>query len=119
MADMKGNGIRRATLKEEEFKFFFHRKLLTRPGVKRTNQLDVIIEWVTSRGGKPVKATHIGKRNTSIELIEIDFSGKQEAFFKVISWEEWYEVFKKNKLQFIYIEKNSNGMESRFYKICQ
>lgn len=116
---MKGNSVKRTSLKEEEFKFFLNRKLLTRPEVKYTNQLDIIIEWVTKRGGKPVKATHVGKRNNSIELIEIDFSGKPEDFFKEISWEEWYEVFKKNKLQFIYIERNSNGMESRFYKLCQ
>ena len=116
---MGGFGFKRTSLKEEEFKYFFQRKILTRPEVKSTSQLKPIVEWVTKRGGKPVKTTHFGKRDNSFELIEIDFNGTPEEYFKEISWEEWYEVFNKNKLRFIYIEKNSNGKESKFYKLCQ
>jgi hypothetical protein len=107
------------SLKEEEFELFFHRKLLTHPDVNITRDLDTIKNWVIERGGKPVKSTFRSKKNDLIDLIEINFEEKEETIFTIISWEEWYEVFKKHKLNFIYRVKSSNGKESRFYKICQ
>jgi len=116
---MKINPSKKYSLKEEEFELFFHRKLLTHPDVSVTRDLETIKTWVTQRCGRPVKSTFRSKKKDLIDIIEIHFDEKEETIFTPISWEEWYEVFKKHDLNFIYREKSSNGKESRFYKICQ
>jgi len=102
---MGGFGFKRTSLKEEEFKYFFQRKILTRPEVKSTSQLKPIVEWVTKRGGKPVKTTHFGKRDNSIELIEIDFNLTPVEYFKEISWEEWYECSIKTSFDLFILKR--------------
>ncbi len=62
-----------------------------------------------------VKATDAGEGEGILRIDFPDYSG--EATLEKISWEEWYEIFKKKHLAFLYQDKTKDGKESRFFKL--
>jgi hypothetical protein len=84
---------------------------------KTTTKLEEIKKWAEERDGKPSKVkTHNGKKGDGI--IRIDFPGYSgEDSLEEISWEEWYKIFKEEKLAFLYQDETSEGKESRFFKL--
>lgn len=83
---------------------------------KTTKDLKEIQKWAEKRGGKPVKVKGTGDKDDG--LLRIDFPGYSgEGRFDEIDWEEWYNIFQKNNLSFLYQDKTSEGKESRFFKL--
>jgi len=114
---MKAQGITRKSIKEQELANFFHKKLLTNSGTIITDQLDIIKSWVIKHNGKPVKAVYINKKKITIELIELSFEDQDHHFFKEVTWEHWYEIFKDQQLKFIFIQPGEDGKTNWFYKL--
>lgn len=83
---------------------------------KTTTDLKAIQKWAEERDGKPVKVK--GTETNGSALLRIDFPGfSGEDTLEEISWEDWYDIFRKNHLEFLYQEETSDGKESRFFKL--
>lgn len=82
---------------------------------KSTTDHVSIREWAEAREGKPavVESTH---KEEGSGLLRINFPGYKEDNLKEISWREFFEIFDKNDLQFLYQEETKDGSESRFFK---
>lgn len=84
---------------------------------KTATDLKEIQQWAEKRQGKPAKVKGVGKGEGD-GLIRIDFPGYSGGdSLEEISWEEWYDIFQQNGLEFLYQEKTSEGEESRFFKL--
>lgn len=83
---------------------------------KTTTNHDEIKKWAEARKGKPalVKSTENSGKGKGI--LRINFPGYAEENLDDISWEEFFEIFDKNDLQFLYQEKTKDGGTSRFNK---
>ncbi|WP_247236666.1 hypothetical protein [Telluribacter sp. SYSU D00476] len=85
---------------------------------KTTTDLKEIQQWAEQRQGKPAKVKGAGNTDEGEGLIRIDFPGYSGGdSLEEISWEEWYEIFQKNGLAFLYQEETKDGDESRFFKL--
>ena len=73
-----------------------------------------IQEWAEAREGKPAVVESTAKNGGG--LLRINFPGYAEDNLKNISWEEFFEIFDENDLQFLYQEETKDGGESRFFK---
>ena len=79
-----------------------------------TTDHDAIREWVEARGGKPASVKGTGD---DIGILRIDFPGYSGADkLEPITWEQFFEKFEENNLEFFYQEETSDGKESRFSK---
>ena len=76
-----------------------------------------IREWVEKRGGKP--AIFESTESNNSVLLRINFPGFDEKNLRNISWEEFFDIFDKNNLQFLYQEETVNGRVSRFSKFVR
>lgn len=76
-----------------------------------TTDHDKIRKWVEARDGHPARVK--GAKDGGI--LRIDF-GKPEENLEEIDWDEFFEIFDKNGLQFLYQEKTKDGKTSRFSK---
>jgi hypothetical protein len=79
---------------------------------KKTTDHEEIKRWADRRGGRPtvVKGTVHGDTG----LLRIDFSGySNESTLKEISWDEFFQKFDDERLQFVYQEKTVEGTISR------
>lgn len=83
-----------------------------------TTDHDTIRKWVEDRGGRPsvVKATEDNGKSGG--LLRIDFREKDDALDD-IEWDEFFRIFDKNKLAFLYQDKTKDGKESRFNKFVE
>jgi hypothetical protein len=84
----------------------------TQPSETRTTtDHDEIRRWAEAHGGRPavVKGT---------EILRIDFpGGSGEDELDDISWDEWFDIFDRNGLAFLYQEQKAGGEDSTFHKI--
>ena len=77
---------------------------------KTTTDHEEIQRWVEARGGQPARVE-------GTQLLRIDYPGfTGEGTLEPIEWEEFFKIFDKNKLVFLYQEKTKDGGESRFSK---
>ena len=83
---------------------------------KTTTNHNTIKKWAEDRDGKPavVESTTDSKKGGG--LLRINFPGYAEDNLKDISWEEFFNIFDENDLQFLYQEETKDGGESRFFK---
>lgn len=44
-----------------------------------------------------------------------DYTGEESL--ENIPWDEWYDIFRENKLEFLYQDLTADGKESRFFKL--
>jgi hypothetical protein len=54
----------------------------------------VIREWIEARGGTP-------SRVSGTDLLRVDFGEKEESFDE-LSWNEFFEIFDREELTFLY-----------------
>lgn len=82
---------------------------------KQTTDHNIIQKWVEKRDGKPalVEAMDSGKEGG---ILRIKFQDHSKETLEEISWDRFFDIFEKNKLQFLYQEKTKDGGESRFFK---
>lgn len=83
---------------------------------KTTTDHEEIKKWAEKRDGKPAVVESTSKNGKGGGLLRINFPGYDEDNLKEISWDEFFEIFDKNDLQFLYQEKSKDGQESRFFK---
>lgn len=83
---------------------------------KTTTDHSEIRKWAEERDGKPAVVESTAENGKSGGLLRINFPGYAEDNLKEISWEEFFQIFDKNKLEFLYQEETKDGGESRFFK---
>ncbi|WP_449437064.1 hypothetical protein [Pedobacter steynii] len=85
----------------------------------QTHNHQTIMEWAESRGGLPARV--IGTASNGDEgILRIhfpEFSRSEEL--EEISWEDFFDDFEMDKLDFLYQEKKANGEQSTFYKLVE
>lgn len=77
----------------------------------QTTDHETIRKWAESRNGHPAVIRTEGEGG----VLRIDFDESEEGL-EPISWEEFFEIFDKNRLSFLYQDKTSDGGTSRFNK---
>jgi hypothetical protein len=81
---------------------------------KRTRDHDEIRKWAQARNGHPARVRGQGEGG----LLRIDF-GKPEERLEPIEWDEFFQIFDDNNLDFLFQDKTSDGKESRFNKFVE
>lgn len=76
-----------------------------------TTNHDEIRRWVEERDGRPARVAGVGDGG----ILRIDF-GEPEGSLEEISWEEFFQIFEKNRLAFLHQDEVSGGQTSRFAK---
>jgi hypothetical protein len=80
---------------------------------KTTTDHEKIKTWAESRGGRPARVK-TGKNGSS--LLRFDFDEPDERL-EPIEWQEFFDVFEKNKLALLFQEETEDKKVSRFNKI--
>ncbi|CCF20681.1 conserved protein of unknown function [Pseudorhizobium banfieldiae] len=70
-----------------------------------------IRNWIEERGGHPARVKDSGEGG----ILRVDF-GEPEESLEPIEWDDFFEIFDKNELCFLYQEETSSGKTSRFNK---
>ena len=91
----------------------------TQSHTKTTTDHDEIRRWVEEHGGRPAIV-----RGTRDEdgggVLRIDFpGGAGEDELEPVSWDEWFEVFDRSQLAFLYQDQRSGGGDSTFFKLVR
>ncbi|MBW6425405.1 hypothetical protein KX729_28670 [Rhizobium sp. XQZ8] len=79
-----------------------------------TTDHKTIQKWAEAREGRPA----IIRNGKEGGVLRIDFREKEEEFDE-IGWDEFFDVFDKNKLAFLYQDKTRDGETSRFNKFVE
>jgi len=79
-----------------------------------TTDHDQIRKWAEARDGHPAMVKTKGQGG----ILRIDFGEPEDALTEV-SWDEFFDVFDKNKLAFLYQDKTQDGGTSRFNKFVE
>lgn len=83
---------------------------------QRTRNHDEIRKWVESRGGHPATVSDT-KSTKGAGVLRIDFpdySGKDTL--EEISWDDFFDKFDREDIDFLYQDKVEGGKKSRFCK---
>lgn len=86
---------------------------MAKSDTKRTSTPEEIKAWAEKREGRPAKV-----KGTN-DLLRISFPGFSEEKLEDLSWQEFFEIFKENDLEFIYQEETEEGETSRFFKFVE
>jgi len=78
---------------------------------KQTTDHGKIRTWAEERGGRPSKV----ETQKPGGILRIDFGEKEEAFTE-IDWDEFFSIFERSQLAFLYQEQTDDGKTSRFNK---
>ncbi len=73
---------------------------------------DTIRTWAEERNGHPARVKDSGEGG----ILRIDFEPPEDSL-EEIEWEEFFSVFEKRNLAFLYQEKTDEGSVSRFNKL--
>lgn len=85
-----------------------------------TNDHKKIQAWAEGREGVPAKIKSTGKDDEDGVLrIHFPKHSNNDDRFEEISWEDFFENFDKNKLNFLYQDKKEDGELSTFHKFVQ
>lgn len=85
----------------------------------KTHDHQTIRKWVEERNGVPAKIKGTGSSKEE-GVLRIHFPEHSDSDdFEEISWEDFFTDFEKNKLDFLYQEKKSDGESSTFHKFVE
>ena len=82
-----------------------------------TTDHEEVRRWVEEHGGKPafIRGT---ERDDDVGILTIDFpGGAGEERLEHVSWDEWFDIFDRNELAFLYQEEKADGDDSTFAKL--
>jgi hypothetical protein len=79
-----------------------------------TTDHDAIRRWVEARGGRPASVKGTGTRDAGI--LRIDFEPELAEGLELISWDDFFEKFDREKLGFLHQDRTADGSQSRFHK---
>lgn len=84
-----------------------------------TTDHDTIRKWAEERGGMPATVTTT-KQDDDAGLLRIDFPGYSgEETLETITWEQFFDKFDEQNLQFLYQDQTDDGQVSRFCKLTR
>jgi hypothetical protein len=90
--------------------------MATSSETRTTTDHEEIRRWVEEHGGKP--AIVRGTRDGDSGVLRIDFpGGSGEDELEPVSWDEWFQMFDRNDLAFLYQERKAGGEDSTFFKL--
>jgi hypothetical protein len=88
-------------------------------GTHSTTDHEEIRRWVEDRGGHPATVRGTGD-DEEAGVLRIDFPGYSgRDRLEHISWDEFFQKFDEEKLEFIYQEEKSSGEQSNFSKFVR
>jgi len=82
---------------------------------QRTTDHDTIRTWIEEREGRPSIVRATGDNDRKGGLLRIDFGDRDDAL-EEIDWDEFFEIFDENELEFLYQDETAAGKQSRFSK---
>ena len=86
------------------------------PSSKSTTSLNAIKKWAEEREGKPSKVKGTNRKGGA--LLRINFPDySSEEILENIHWDEWYDIFRENKLEFVYQDSKPDGKEGNSFKL--
>ena len=86
---------------------------------KTTTDHDEIRRWVEEHDGRPARVRGTGSGEGD-GVLRIDFpGGAGEDQLEHIDWDEWFEIFDRNNLAFLYQERKASGEDSTFFKLVR
>ncbi|ODA66710.1 hypothetical protein A7A08_02478 [Methyloligella halotolerans] len=77
-----------------------------------------IKQWAEERGGRPATVSDTGKGGEA-GILRLDFEPKDAPGLDLISWDEFFDKFEKERLVMMYQEKTEDGSTSRFHKFVE
>jgi hypothetical protein len=78
---------------------------------KTTTNHEEIRRWAEEHGGRPARV-----RDT--DILRIDFpGGTGDDELEEISWDQWFEIFDRSNLAFLFQERKADGEDSTFHKL--
>lgn len=80
---------------------------------RTTNQKD-IMEWASRRGAIPSSIKGTQDEGTVAGILKFDFTGDESL--EPLAWQEFFDKFEKEKLNFIYREMEEDGNYSHWYE---
>lgn len=83
---------------------------------KTTRDHDKIRIWAQERDGKPSVVTRAEGEETTILRIDFPDADDREENLEEISWDEFFKIFDKRGLEFLYQDHTPDGKRSRFSK---
>src|ERR1700760_3999192 len=86
---------------------------------KTTRDHDEIRRWAEERGAQPAAVASTETDNQT-GIIRLEFPGAPHAndsALEEISWDEWFEKFDANGLEFTFQEVTADGERSNFNKL--
>jgi hypothetical protein len=82
-----------------------------------TRSHEVIKRWAAERGAEPVGVDYT---NSEVRpLLRLEFPGIADQTIKTLEWEQWFEVFDREELVFIYEEDQRDGRPSNYYAFAR
>ena len=87
--------------------------------LKVTDNHLTIKNWVEERNGEPAFVEGVVDKAKAGEMLRIYFPGQSGESLKNISWELFYEIFDKNRLEFLYQDEIIDGEKSKICKILK
>ena len=86
---------------------------------KTTTDHETIRHWVEERGGKPACVKGTGSKSDA-GILRIDMPGYSGGdSLEHIDWDEFFEKFDNEGLQFLYQDKTAGGEKSNFNKLIR
>jgi hypothetical protein len=79
-----------------------------------TTDHDAIRRWAEARGGRPASVKGTGGKQAGV--LRIDFEPEVAEGLELISWDDFFAKFDREKLGFLHQEKTEDGSTSRFHK---
>lgn len=83
-----------------------------------TREHDTIRNWAEARGGLP--ATVPGtEHGDGLGVLRLDFPTVSGDSLQRVSWDEWFDLFERRGLEFVYQEENRDGTRSDFFRLTE
>ncbi|HJU26112.1 MAG TPA: hypothetical protein VJ722_05505 [Rhodanobacteraceae bacterium] len=84
---------------------------------RTTTDHDEIRRWAEARGGRPanVAGTETGDEEAGVLRISFD----NDPDLEEIGWQEFFDKFDEEDLEFLYQDRTADGGESRFFKLVR
>ncbi len=87
---------------------------------KSTTDHQQIHRWVEERNGVPASVKGKAASGEHAGILRLHFpDSSSEENLETIIWEEFFDKFEEQKLNFLYQEKTKGGDVSRFFKFTQ
>lgn len=89
-----------------------------RPGqTLATRSHEVIRAWARARGAVPATVATTAAKPGEPRVLTFDFPGYKGRRLEKLTWDEWFRVFDRRKLVFLFQESKADGSPSNFFKL--